>query len=217
MRSYKHGGENRKPDCLQFQYALRRALADKNILHGKKGNCTPIDPIPAYRPISNIGTVSSHRSKKMSLATNEMYTNEDINEVLFGLNEININTKCPNSRVTDLSDISTAYIASLIELKIINNKNFKCYLCKNVFTENEKLHQGFTSESHSRIACQSSFEICRSADYFLKLDMLKGQFSYNLILESIKLSLNIDSLFVNTEFEVHGHDKISLVEEILLR
>lgn len=217
IRSYKYGGENRKPDCQQFQAALRRVLADKNILHGKKGNCTALYSASAYCPYSNIGTISSHRSKKLSLTTNEIYTEDDIEEVLNSLDEINIRQPNRHDSHVDLSDISTAYIASLIELKIMNDKTYECNLCKNVFTENEKLYQAYTSENHSSIACQSTFEICRSAEYFLKLDILKGQFSYELILQSIISSLNVDSLYENTEFEVHAHEKISLVKQILHR
>lgn len=220
MRSYKHGGENRKPDCQQFQSALRRALADKNITHGKTGNCTPLDQVVAYCAYSNIGTISS-RTKKLSVSrtqANEMYTDEDIEEVLQTLDEITASyPNSPNSHITDLNDISISYVASLIELKIINDKKFKCSSCKNAFSENEELHQAFTSKSHSNIACRSTFEICRNADYFLKLDMLKGQYSFNLIFQSIKSSLNIDCLFENTDFKVHGHEKIDLIEEILYR
>lgn len=218
MRSYAHGGENRKPDCQQFQAALRKVLADKNILYGKKGNCTAIHPVSSYCSYSNISTISSNRPKKTILATREMITPEDIEEVLKGLHEINSKTKdSPVSQLTDMSDISTAYIASMIELKIINEKDSKCNLCKDVFVENEKLPNAFTSEAHSSIACLSTFEICRNAEYFLKLDMLKGQFSFELIFESIKQSINMDSLFIDSEFEQHNHEKITLVEQILNR
>lgn len=218
MRSYAHGGENRKPDCQQFQAALRKVLADKNILYGKKGNCTALHPVSSYCSYSNISTISSNRRKKKSLATSEMFTPEKIEDVLKELDEINTKAQNnPESQLTDLSDISTAYIASLIELKIINDKNFKCTLCKNVFAENEKLPRAFTNETHPSIACLSTFEICRNADFFLKLDMLKGQFSFKLFLESIKSSINVDRLFINSEFEEHHHEKITLVEQILYR
>lgn len=213
----KYGGNNRRPDCEQFQAALRKVLADKNILHSKKENCTALYPVYAYCPYSNIGTISS-RSKKLSIATIETYTEDDIEEVSNGLNEIF--ARCPNrsgSNIADLSDISIAYIASMIELKIMNDKNYECNLCKNVFAQNEKLHQAFTSESHSSTACKSTFEICRSADYFLKLDMLKGQYGFELIFQFIMLSLNVDCLYEYTEFEEHAHEKISLVKQILHR
>lgn len=216
IRAYNHGGENRKPDSQQFQAALRKVLSDKNIIHGKKGNCSGLQPASNYCSYSNVSTISSKRPKKIN--SNDVYTLDDIEEVLKELHEANSKNKSTNggsSKLTDLSDISTAYIASLIELNIINDKKVKCTLCKEVFAENEKLPSAFTSENHSSVACQSTFEICRSADYFIKIDILKGQYDIKLIFESIKSSINVDSLFQNTEFGEHGHDKVNLIDQIL--
>lgn len=143
-----------------------------------------------------------------------MYTEDEIQEVLNDLNEMNVDR---SDKLIDLSDINTAYVASTIELEVLKDKNYKCRLCQNVFSENEKLHRSFTSQDHSSIACKSTYEICISADYFLKLDILKGQFSIDLIYQSIIESLNIDNLYDNTNFTIHDHDKLSLIKKNLLR
>lgn len=86
-----------------------------------------------------------------------------------------------------------------------------------MFIENEKLQQTFTSQDHSSIACKSTYDICKTADYFLKLDVLKGQFPINLICQSIFASLNTENLYENTDFKLHGHNKMSLIKKIVLR
>lgn len=212
MRKFKHHGNNRKPDCQQFEAALRKVLEDKHITHSDYGNCTVIDGASNYCPTSNIGTVSSKRPKKSIVETK--YTKKDTQSVLNVLNTNN-NERSQMS-VIDLSDTSISYIASEIGLQFLKIKNV-CSLCKNVFVENEKVHAAFTSEQHWNIACESTFEICRTADYFMKLDVLKGQFDLNLICHSIISSLHIDRLYENTNFETHGHEKLNLVIQILQR
>lgn len=80
-----------------------------------------------------------------------------------------------------------------------------------------KKYTPFTRKDHSSNACESTFEICRSAEYFLKLDIWKGQFSIDHIYQSIVGSLNIDNMSEDTYFPIHGHDKVSLMKNILLR
>lgn len=209
----KRSGCNRKPDCQQFESALRKVLADKNISHSNYGNCTVIDNVTEYCPYSNVGTVSSHRLKKERFE-DKVYTENEIQEVLNELRKTNLDR---SDELLDLNDINIAYVASTVELDVLDDKNHKCLLCEKVFLENEKVHHSFTSQDHSRIACKSTYEICLLAEYFLKLDILKGQFSIGLIYQSIVKSLNIDSLYENTDFNTHGHEKLGLIKKILLR
>lgn len=101
-------------------------------------------------------------------------------------------------------------------MRIENSDKYSCQLCRNVFRQNEVVHEAFLSSKHTRKACQSSFEICRTADHFLKLDLLKGQFSFELIRNSILSSLNIDGLYPNSDFSEHLHGKLELIESILV-
>lgn len=119
------------------------------------------------------------------------------------------------SKLTDLSDITTAYIASTIEIKIESSDKYSCQLCKAVFAENEKIHQAFNSANHTRRACRSTFDICRAADYFLKLEILKGQYSLELISQSIISSLDIAELYPDTNFSDHDHLKVEFIRSIL--
>lgn len=141
----KYSGSNSKPDCVQFEAALRKVLADKNIFHSEHGNCSVIDPVSEYYPYSNIGTITSRRKK---IIADNIYTDEDVEEVLKVLDQINTNTGI-RSELTDLSDISTAYVASTIELNILKMKEHQC--CANIFNENEKVHQAFTGKLYEKI------------------------------------------------------------------
>lgn len=73
----------------------------------------------------------------------------------------------------------------------------------------------FSGENHTNVPCKSTFEICRTADHIMKLDLLKGQFSFELIKHTIISSLNIDEFYENTDFGLYGHDKLELIDKIV--
>lgn len=166
-----------------------------------------------YNPYSNITTVSSVRPKNAAIAERILaYTEEDAEAVLTEVYEIQERNHA--NTLTDLTDLTIAHIASKIEIRIERAQNI-CDLCQAVFRENEKVHRSFTS-SNSRLACQSTFEICRVADHILKLEVLKGQFSTDQIHFTIFSSLNIENLYLQS-FENH-HDidhKNNLIQNII--
>lgn len=199
---------------MQFNAALRKLLANTTIHLSERGNCTAFDPIIDHNPYSNISTITSRRPK--SVADNNMaldFTPDDIEQVLTEIDEIQrMDTR---SQLVDLSDITTAYIASTIEINIETCEKYSCHLCKHVFDENERVHQAFTSSTHTKIPCQSTFEICRSADHFLKLEILKGQYSLELIIHTIITSLDLTQLYTETNFLDHEHPKKDLIRNVL--
>lgn len=196
LRSFKNGGNNNNPNCLQFNAAMRKLLANTTLVNSGRGNCLIDDEI-SNQSYSNITTVSFHRQKPAEIES-QSFIPEDVDEVLKDLSDIN--EKSSKSQITDLSDISLAYIASTIEIKFENSKKFDHEWCKDVFEYNDKVHRAFTSTSHTREACQSTFDICRAADYFLKIEILKGQYSPELIRHCIISSLDIHELFPNSDF-----------------
>lgn len=206
-------GTNRKPDCQQFEAGLRKVLADKHISHSTRGNCNVIGEAPVYYPYSNIGIISSSRKKK-SAVEKTIYSQEEVENVFYERSQLNDSKD--RSNLGDLINTNIAYVASIIELKIVNDKNYECHLCQSVFSVNEKLQQAFTSSHHSTIACISTFEICQAAEYFMKLDILK-MFSINLICQAIISSLNIEDLYKSSDFALHAHDKLNLIEQISLQ
>lgn len=50
----------------------------------------------------------------------------------------------------------------------------------------------------------------------MKLDLLKGQFSFELIKQTIISSLNIEELYENSDFQMHGHEKLEVIDQILV-
>lgn len=214
IRAFRYQGNNNNPSCLQFNAALRKLLANATIHLSERGNCTNFNPISEHNSYSNISTITSRCSKPVAAARNsDNFTPDDVEVVLNEISEIQ--SLESRSVVTNLSDITIAYIASNIEIKIQTSDKYKCHLCKAVFTENESVHEAFTSESHTKRACQSTFEICRAADYFLKLETLKGQYSMELIQYSIFSSFDMAQLYPQTNFLDHDHLKEELINNIL--
>lgn len=206
-------GYNNNPNCQQFNAAMRKLLANTAIAYSDRGNCTIEDSVSIYNPYSNISTISSRRHPKAYVIPSEDFTPDDVDEVLKALDEIEKSGS--KSRFTDLNELNIAFIASTIKAKIEGSDKILCDRCNNVFAENEQVHQAFTSTNHTRRAYQSTFEICRAADYFLKLEMLKGQFSFDLIRHSIISSLKLETLYCETDFEGHIGHKDSIIEYVV--
>lgn len=214
IRAFRYQGNNNNPSCLQFNAALRKLLASNSIHLSERGNCTVFDSVSDHDKYSNISIITSRRPKLVaSHNMTQDFTPDDIEEVLGEMNEIQ--SLKPRTQLIDLNDITTAYIASTIEIRIETSEKYSCHLCKCVFGENERVHQAFNSSSHTKSACQSTFDICSIADHFLKLEILKGQYSLQLIIHSIISSLDMTKLYSETNFLEHEHPKIDLIREVL--
>lgn len=198
IRSFN--GSNNNPTCQQFNASMRKKLANATLHAPQKGNSTVLkDVVPIHNPYSNILKITSRKpNKAMQHANYSMeLTNEDIEPILTELSLI----KESKNKLIDLTDLTTANIALNIEKKM--EQKFTCEDCKNVFTENDKVHQAFQTNIHSRKACKSTFEICHTADFFMKLEVLKGQFELKFIKEAIYHSLRPESLFTKSNFDDH--------------
>lgn len=209
-------GSNTNPTCQQFKGAMQKLLNNTTQYYSQKGNCTVSnDSISIYNPYSNILSVTSRRPKPdMSvLSPNDIFTDEDTEILLKELSEIRKATS--SNSLIDMTDITIAHLASLIESRIENSSKFLCGLCKNVFSENNKVLRAFQSQTYTKRACQSTFEICRTADYFLKLEVLKGHFSFKLIHYTIFSSLVLDELYPSSVWLDHDGHKPELIKYIL--
>lgn len=198
---------------MQFNAAMRKLFADTLIYCSERTNCTDLIVAPQHSSYSNITKVSS-RQKMIIHETEENFTPEDLENVVTELSE-NQQVNETSAR-SDLSDVNIAYIASKIEMKIENSTLSPCVLCKSVFGENELVAQAYLSTNHTRRACQSTMDICKVADHFIRLQILKGQFSSSLIQETIISSLNTEELYRNTNFFEHQHSKTDLMKTVLM-
>lgn len=204
-------GSNNNPTCQQFNAGMRKLLSNTTLHLSDKGNCMIAREFePNYKPHSDILTVTSRRSKAVPLNSGRIFTEYEIEEVSRQLSEAQI----PTNELIDMADLTIAHIAYTIEEKIENSEKFPCACCRNIFIENDKVHNAFQSNCITRRACRSTFEICRTADYFLKLEILKGQFESDLLFHVIFSSLSLENLYVDSAFE-HTDHKIQLVQKIL--
>lgn len=211
IRSFN--GSNDNPTCQQFDAAMWKVLANTTLHAPKKGNCTVLeDSVPIHNPYSNILSITSRKPKSVTqcATTNINLTDEDIEPILTELSAIKEST----NKLIDLSDLTTANIALHIEQRMENK--FTCQPCQNVFAENVKVHQAFQSHRDSRKACQNTFEICQTANFFLKKEVLKGQFDLKSIREAIYHSYSQESLFPNSNFDDHpDHSKRNFIHHII--
>lgn len=207
LRALNGSGNN--PTCMQFNSGMRKLLCNTTLHYSDHSNClAPTDTV--YNPYSNILKITSNRPKAKSIVSTNEFTPEEIESVLSELSQIQTTA----NPLLDLSDITTAHIAHSIQNLV--EKHMKCECLENIFIENELVHESFMRQGQRKIACKSTFEICKNADYFLKFQILKGQFEVQLIFNAIFSGLNMDNLFMNTKFEdAHKTHKVEFIQKIV--
>lgn len=108
-----------------------------------------------------------------------------------------------------------AQIAGRIEWTILNSNRFDCEHCKSVLINSTKLRQAFLTSSQTIKPCQSTFDVCTVADHFLKIEILKGQFSMATIERAIISSLDFENLYTDDDFLQHADHKLYMIKHIL--
>lgn len=207
-------GNNNNPTCQQFTSAYRRLLANTTVLYSKSGNCQMRSSFSICNPFSNILHISSRRAIG---STNEVEGEKDVTleNIDTFLNELsNIDSLERKHQLTDLGDHSLSFCANMIECKILNSE-FECELCQIVLDENEKLQTAFMGSGFKRKPCRSTHMICKTADHFLKLEVLKGNFNINVIRAAIISNLVPETLFSESNFLQHSDHKLFLIKFIL--
>lgn len=207
-------GECDNPTSQMFQSAYRKLLANTTVLYSKLGNCKIRDSLSICNPYSNILTISSR--KPASLIAFNKYsetTPEEIEEVEMKVKNIEMLERKRNL-TDDMQDISTSYCASMIEKKVRESEEFDCELCRTVFTENDKLPAA-SVWSKPETPCRSTYDICKQADHFLKLQLFKDNFRANVMCDAIMSNLNIERLYSESDFIIHPDHKLFLIKYII--
>lgn len=196
-------GFNDNPTWEQFTAAFRKLLAYSTIMYSKLSNCHAGED-SLSNPYSNILSVTSRRAKAVKPIQQDItnITNDEIEQFYEKLSKI----ESKSDEQYDLNDNTLVYIATTIEKRIKNTQQFCCLLCKQVFQDN-------TYENQS--VSESTFNICKQTDIFLKPELLKGNININVIYHEILECLNFDSLYHNTDFTSHFDHKIFLVRYII--
>lgn len=201
-------GFNDNPNAQQFEAAYRKLLVHNDVMSSEKANCIDSG--------TKILTVSSQRKKMPSSSTTE-----EIDPRLFEDWEDIFRF---DNYIDDTHSHSVAYMASMIETKIIQGKRptrlVKCQRCIDAFVENELIEDSFIRFKARRTnitqPCKSSFEICKIIETFLKPHEDKS-FSYNAAVIHVLRNLDFDVLYPSSNFENHseaGH-KYELVKKIV--
>lgn len=209
-------GFNNNPNVNQFKGAYRKLLSNMKILSPEHSNCRIFDgDLPDNPLYSNIYFVSSHRSKMIKHIDEELY-HQQKDDILKEAAELEQIESCDH--LLDVTkDFSISHIASFIEKKIIECPRFYCDSCKNIFVENEKSSVIDFGGSKSK-PCQSTFEICRNAEKFLKLHdvgKLNNQFDFKVLYCSIFRTMNLNALFCKSKFECEQTHKYDIIKCIV--
>lgn len=124
--------------------------------------------------------------------------------------------------IDDAQSHSLAYMASVIESKIIGGKRriIKCDDCVAVFIENELLEDSFirfkARKSNVMQPCRSTFDSCKFADSYI-MSCEQRSASYQAVLLQILRKITFESLYSSSDFEKHvdnGH-KYEFVKKII--
>lgn len=211
-------GFNNNPTCQQFDAALRKIMANTTILYSESGNCSIQNSVSVYNPYSNISFVTSRRAtiKDTADISDEEAENIHGDEVEILMEQLGeIQSLDRGTTHTDMSSLTISHIAGMIEWRIKNSSRFQCQLCKEVLDGNERIVGAFMNNQHSIRPCRSSAEICSTADHFLKIELLKGQFKLSVIHYAIIRSLDIPNLYPDSDFQQHLDHKLFLVKHIV--
>lgn len=160
---------------------------------------------------SDILTVTSRRSKIDSSGNVEeiLVTSEEMEQFH---RKLALLERSQKSHLTDTHpDATISFIAKSIENRIMATDRFYCFNCANVFNENEK---STVLTINSNPPCISTFQICKQADKFLKMEILKNNTNFNVILYAIYEGINLDDIYTNTDFDHSNEHKVFLVQNI---
>lgn len=202
-------GFNDNPTSQQFMAAFRKLLAFDAILCSRYSNCTE-HTVPS-QPFANILYVSSRPSIAEEVSNGSVSSSE-LETLYQRLSEIEAMER--SSLLDNLQDFTVAYIASIIEQRI-SKKDLYCRFCENIFSENEKMQNAFTGSKIPQKPCSSTFQICKEADRFLKLQVLRGEFRFDVFYEAICNRMDVERLYTKTDFSHNFEHKLYLIRSIV--
>lgn len=206
-------GQNDNPSSQQFQSAYRKLLVHSTVCTSKHANNYNFDTIS--EPFSNILFITSRRVNIIDPAADENEPLpeelEDVHKKLAEIEEIE------KSSVVDtgLSELTITHISSIIENRISRPDRMYCDGCRNVFNENNKVQRAFTNLKFKNKPCVSTFDICKEADRFIKMQLLNGSINFNLVYYAIFQQIDVENLFTQTDFCHEPDHKLALIRGII--
>lgn len=202
-------GFNDNPTAQQFESAYRKLLIHNDVVCSKKSN--------VIEPGTKILTVSSNRP---GTSKQTDFVDEGFDDFNFG--DDFEDTFHVAQYVDDAHSHSLAYMASVLEAKIIGGKrrHIKCEDCIRALIENELLEDSFiyfkARKSNILQPCRSTFEICKFVDKYVQSCEEKSA-PYQAVLIQILRKMSYQTLYTSSNFENHseyGH-KYEFIKKII--
>lgn len=204
------GGYNEDPNAEQFSGSFRKLMAYDAILCSSSANI--IGNLTPSLPFSHILFVSSAPSISKEIS-NQDVSSAELETLFQKMAEVESIQECA---LLDIHpNYGIVYISRQIEQRISNKERMYCASCANVFDDNEKLQPSFGCTMSSMRPCTSTFNLCKEADRFMRIQMIKASPRFDTILAGIYDSLNVENLFVNTDFSHNPEHKMYLIRSII--
>lgn len=110
-----------------------------------------------------------------------------------------------------------AYVAGLIERKILTQASFNCVDCREVFYVNEKidgsLFKGKTGPIH--IPCKTTYTICYISNIYLKILAKDACYTHKKLISDIWHQIDFGTAYAKTNFEGHESHKEYFIQIII--
>lgn len=187
-----------------------RIAGNDSILAPKYGDCEPHET--NSDPFSNILFVTSRRTKYIpDEDENEIIVSEETERMYEKLEDLNASGI--SGLTDDLQNNTIAYIANIIEENIKSTDD--CTHCVNVFKKCKKVENLFLSSKFTQSPCLSTYQICKEANQFLKLQQLKGNIHFQTIYYSILNNIDSEKILSECDFYSHPTHKLYLIRAIV--
>lgn len=195
-------GCNDNPTSIQFQSALRKLLHKCDIRISSSSNVAIIGCA------SNVLTVTSRRAQLYDdLGAYLPDQTTDVQDVVDDDELHTLEALETSIHVTELPHLtSIAFVANIIENRLLQNDKIACELCVRTFKENEKVDSHLCLTEGDK-PCKSTFQLCKSADTAIRtLSQCSTESKFKQQIYIFVLSnMNINDLYV-LNFENEGHD-----------
>lgn len=202
-------GFNDNPTAQQFMGAFRKLMAFDAILCSSSSNCaedhTPAQPFASILYVTSVPSTSNNED-------NEDVSSSQLGTLYQKLSEIEA---IENSSLLDsVLDYSIAFISAHIERRIVGGERMYWNACKDVFKQNDKL-QNFGFKEITTTPCRSTLDICKQADRFLKIQLIRSCNNFNVMSEGIYNQLDIENLYRATDFSHNNQHNFFFIRSII--
>lgn len=196
-------GCNDNPTVEQFCAAFKKLVVCDEVRCSEKSNCE--DKLEL-----TILDVSSRRKA----ITDEVGSDSNVENYDDPANIERLNEIQSNFKSNDLTKMSIAHIADIIERRIERSGRFECGDCRDIFSDNEKLSETFVTELTS-IPCQSTFDICETAEKYVWNLSLDFNYTFDNAMSDIWHEFDSQTAYSRTNFQGHETHKDYIVRFII--